>query len=304
MKPRILVTGGSGRLGRFVLEDLASTEFELVDVDIHEPRVPLPNNVRFERCDLTDMESALRVLADADAVVHLAAIPDPFSDPPERVMAVNTALTLNVCEACKQNGIRRVVYGSSESATGFGIHEVEHRPLWLPIDESHPCWPHETYSLSKYFGEVMFAEFAHAGWVDVVALRYSWVWMPYCAEPASQLVEAMRQGRVSDRPGFGSFIAPQDVASAVRRGIEYLLQRPDDAADFDVFFATARETFLPISTLDAVRRHFNPLPEVRDTCYFTGNTRASVFDIRKAERVLGWTPRHSIDDFNTWFVRE
>ena len=246
MSVRIIVTGGSGRLGRFVLEELADAGFEVVNVDMNPPQRQVPAGVRFTACDLTKSKNALEAIRDADAVVHLAAIPDPFSDPAGRVMAVNTAISLNVCEACRRNGVRRVVYGSSESATGFGIHEIEHRPLWLPIDEKHPCRPHETYSLSKYFGEVMVAEFARAGWLDGIALRYSWVWLPYCAKIVSGIVAAARKGEASDRPWFGSFVAPRDVASAIRCGLRYLLERPDDAAGFDPLFVTARETFLSI----------------------------------------------------------
>jgi len=303
MNRRVIVTGGAGRLGRFVVAELAEAGAEVVVLDVRPPAVSSPGSVRFVECDLTNLENARRQIRDADAVVHLAAIPDPFSDPPDRVMGVNSVLTLNVCEACKSNGVRRVVYGSSESATGFGIHEVEHRPLWLPIDESHPCRPHETYSLSKYFGEIMVAEFARAGWIDAVSLRYSWVWLPSCADAVFRIVEAGRSGCVSDRPWFGSWVAPQDVATAIRCSLNYLFAKPGDGSWFETFFVTARDTFLPIPTLEALRRHFDPLPEVRDPAYFQENPYASVFDIRKAERLLQWSPQCRWQNIEDWFVR-
>ena len=50
----------------------------------------------------------------------------------------------NVFEAARLEGVRRVVYGCSDSSTGFGIHLVKLVPEYVPIDEEHPLWPHET----------------------------------------------------------------------------------------------------------------------------------------------------------------
>jgi len=57
-----------------------------------------------------------------DVVIHLAAVPHPHNDPPDRVMAVNMVTCFNALEAVHQNGIQRIVYGCSESSSGFGIH--------------------------------------------------------------------------------------------------------------------------------------------------------------------------------------
>jgi len=58
-----------------------------------------------------------------------------FRDPPEVVIGENTQSSFNVFEAAWRNGIPRVIYGCSDSSTGFGIHNAVLRPHYIPIDE-------------------------------------------------------------------------------------------------------------------------------------------------------------------------
>ena len=170
---RITVTGGAGAIGRYVCDELISAEHDVVCVDRQEPDSERPYKI----ADLLSLDATRSALGDVDCIAHLAAIPDPFQgDPPERVMGVNTTLSYNVFEAACLNGIPRVIYGCSESSTGLGIHHVKLRPKYVPIDEAHPLRPHETYSLSKYFGERIGVNYAEAFGMEVVSLRYVWVW--------------------------------------------------------------------------------------------------------------------------------
>ena len=231
-------------------------------------------------------------------VVHLAAIPNPYSDPPDRVLAVNTVTTFNVLEAIRRNGIPRIVYGCSESSSGFGIHHVELKPLYLPIDEEHPCWPHETYSISKRFGEVMVANYARAYGIEGFALRYTWVWTERDTKGVRKIIQANRRGERRARPWFGCYIAPHDVAQACRLSAAYEFPT-DQGIPFEAFYLAADTTFLNTPTLKALQIHFDPMPEIRDPDYF-GNPFAPPFDLRKAKRLLGWKPTKSWQTFDQW----
>ena len=295
---RVAVTGGAGAIGRYVMRALDEAGHEPVGVD----RVAPTGSVAaypFVACDLTDGAAAREALAGFEAVVHLAAIPNPQNDPAERVMAVNTSLTLNVLEAARANGIGRVVYGCSESATGWGIHEVELRPAYLPLDEAHPVCPHETYSLSKYFGEEMLANYCRAYGLEGISLRYAWVWTARDDAAARQIVARAREGVVADKPWLGAYIAPHDVAQGCALAVGYAFSSEQHPA-FEAFFLTARDTYLPIPTLEAAARHWEPLPEIRDEALFAENPYASAFAIRKAERLLGYRPTHRWQDYEAW----
>lgn len=295
---RIVVTGGSGAIGRYVVRDLLAHGHTPVNVDARPAREH-DERVRFVQCDLMDAQATAAAVRDCDAVAHLAAIPNPQNDPPERVLTVNMVTCFNVLEAARCNGIPRIVYACSESSSGFGIHNVELKPLYLPIDEAHPCWPHETYSLSKRFGEEMVENYAIAYGIQGIALRYCWVWTERDTSAVRGIVAAGLAGKPLDKPWFGAYIAPHDVAQAFRLAIEYQFPH-EQAVPFEAFYLTAETTFLAEPSLDAFRRHFDPLPEIHDPDYFRANPYAPVLDTRKAKRLLGFRATKDWRTFDRW----
>ena len=167
-----------------------------------------------------------------DAVLHLAAIPHPFNDPGDKVIKVNVVGTYNLLEAVRQNNIPRVIFGCSESASGLGIHNVIYKPLYFPIDEEHPSWPHESYSLNKYFGEIMCREYSRAYGIETISLRYCWVWL-----------ERNRQ---------------------------------------------------EIESLDLIKKLYpENSPFIKNKEYFQKNPYASLYDITKARKKLGFEPKRT-----------
>jgi len=295
---RILLTGGAGDIGAYVLQDLTSRGITTTVLDVRKPQAPF-SDVPFLHCDLTNLENTLAAVRGYDVVIHLAAIPHPYNDPPDRVIAVNTVSAFNVLEAVRQNGIPRIVYGCSESASGFGIHNVELKPRYLPIDEAHPCWPHESYSLSKWFGERMIENYARAYGIEGISLRYCWVWLERDKRSVRQIVEASARGESNPKPWYGCYIAPHDVAQGCR--LAALFDFPaDQDIPFEAFYLTAETTFHPVPTLEALRRHFDPLPEIRDPGYFEAAPFAPTFDTRKAQRLLGFRPTHTWPSFDEW----
>lgn len=292
---RIAVTGGNGNIGRRVCRELRQRGHEVLCLDVSAPPSA---EAGFRQVDLCDGAATLEACRTAEAIVHLAAIPNPYSDPPERVMGVNTMSALNLFEAARKLGIRRVVYACSESATGFGIHVPALKPHYVPVDEYHPCWPHETYSLSKYFGEVMGENYSRAYGLEVISLRYTWVWFAATLETGRNLLAAKRHGTMPASPWFGAYISVGDVARAVLAALEY---RPAEAPCFEAFLLTARDTFYPRPTLEVLSTVYGgSAPAARDPAYFAANPYASVFDIRKAERLLGWTPKDHLEDVERW----
>jgi UDP-glucose 4-epimerase len=292
---RLAVTGGSGHIGRRVCSELTAAGHQVWSVD----RVAPAAGVCFREADLTRLEAAQRSLEGMDQVVHLAAIPNPNSDPAERVMSVNMAISYNVFEAVHRLGIPRVVYACSESATGFGIHEVALKPEYVPVDEKHPCWPHETYSLSKYLGEVIGRKYSQAFGLEVISLRYGWVLYEACLPQARQLAVAYERGDVPERPWFGAYISVGDVARAVRAAVAF-----DGGGEpfCEAFLLTAGQTMYNLPTLDVLGRVYGEAPRVAAPEVYQADPHASVFDLRKARRMLGWAPQDSLANIDEWDV--
>ena len=294
---RVLVTGGLGMIGRVVVQQLLAAGISPVVVDQVAP-AGAEIGVTSVQCDLTDLQATLEVVRDVDVVFHLAAIPNP-TGPLERVLGVNVMSNYNVLEAARQNGIPRVIYSCSDSASGFGIHLVNLKPLYLPIDESHPMWPHETYSLSKYFGEEMLANYARAFGIEGIALRYTWVWTERDRPSVRRIAAARQAGLVDPNGWFGAFIGVEDVAQAFLLASQYRFPQ-DQHPPFEAFYLSSADTFMSEPTLDALARRFDPLPEIRDPQYFAANPHAVPFDTRKAQRMLGWKPSRFWRDYVDW----
>jgi nucleoside-diphosphate-sugar epimerase len=285
---RVLVTGGSGLVGGYVVEELLG-RYDVTILDMkpssRHPDLPLV------RADLLDMEQTIAKVTGFDAVIHLAAIPNPHNDPGDRVLGVNTVSTYNVLEAVRRNGIPRIVYACSESASGFGIHLVSHKPEYLPIDEMHPSWPHEAYSISKYFGEVMCREYSRAYGIEAISLRYGWVWF---GKDREGLSEMLRNIAASPDNWFGGYVFAEDVAQACRLSLAYEMGVD---AKFDSFYILAADTYLGIDSMEQIRLLYGANPPKIDAAYFERDSKASFFDIGKAKEKLGYKPSRSWHDW-------
>lgn len=170
---RVLITGGTGNVGRAAVEHLVARGHEVrvigrrADVSIE--------GAEYRPCDVTDYEALLGHMEGIEGVVHLAAIPNPERDPGQEIFRVNCTGTFNVYQAAADNGIRRVVSASSINALGYtyGVKEI---PIhYFPIDEDHPTFTTDPYSFSKQVMEETAAYFWRRNGISGVCLRLPWV---------------------------------------------------------------------------------------------------------------------------------
>ncbi|HOX36385.1 MAG TPA: NAD-dependent epimerase/dehydratase family protein [Candidatus Brocadiia bacterium] len=284
---KILVTGGAGNVGGYVVEELKRYhDVTILDVKPSGKHPEIPLII----ADLTKLAEALSAVKGFDIVVHLAAIPNPSKDPGDRVLGVNVISTYHVLEAVRLNGIPRVIYGCSESASGWGIHNVTLCPEYLPIDEEHPSWPHESYSLSKYIGEEMGRCYSKSYGFEFVSLRYTWVLFQEDKERLAPHFRAMQNPDVAKNAFLGSCVFAEDVAQAVRLSVDF--QFPEGSR-MEVFYIFQDSVSCAMDSLELAGVTFGSLPPIKDPAYFEKHPRGSLFDTRKAKRMLGYKPRHS-----------
>ena len=291
---KVLITGGSGNIGFYVVDRLKRThEITILDLKppLHSPDIP------FLKVDLLNPEKVKEAVKGFDVVIHLAAIPNPYNDPGERVLSVNVISTYNLMEAVRKNGVRRVIYGCSESASGLGIHNVSCKPEYIPIDEEHPSWPHESYSLSKYFGEITLREYSRAYKIEGTSLRYGWVWMDICRNAIEEILKR-KEGEIGENDWLGAYIFPEDVAQGISLSLDFTIENKN--FPFEVFYLTAADNFCNVDSLKLIQKLFpgNP-PSVKNPEYFTRNPKASLFDITRAKEKLGYKPTFTWRDFNS-----
>lgn len=274
---RVLVTGGSGGIGAFVLAELSRS----CAVTVLDTRPPAGPAAGFVAGDVLDLPALAEACRGMDALIHLAAIPNPFRDPPERVFSVNVTGTFHACEAAVRAGVRRVVLAGSDSATGLAIKAVPTAPAYLPVDEDHPRAPSEVYGLSKLLVEEIGRTYARGHGLEVVVLCPVFVVLP------GKEAEIAERGRERASRNLWAYVEPADVAQAFRLALE--LPR----VTYDAFLIGAADTLSAVPSLELAREAFERLPPVRKPEWFTANPHASLYDIGKAMRVLGFRPRSS-----------
>ena len=125
-----------------------------------------------------DRKALEGILKEAEAVVHMGAIPGPLRAEPRFIFENNVAADFNVMMSAAELGLRRVVFSSSAFGMGWAHDGNAFVPLYLPLDEEHPMMPFEPYGLTKQVGEDIGRMIARNSGTTVVSLRFTNVALP------------------------------------------------------------------------------------------------------------------------------
>jgi nucleoside-diphosphate-sugar epimerase len=275
---RVLVTGGSGKLGRAVVDELVLSGHDVVNVDAVRPE---PGRSAYVHIDLTDYGQVLEAILGVDehpkaeAVVHLAAIPAPGLTSNAATFRNNVPATYNVFAAARAAGVKNVVWASSETVLGLPF---DNPPPYVPVDEEYTPRPESTYSLGKTLEEEMARQFCR--WdpeLKLIGLRFSNVMEPadYDAFPGYDEDPLLRKWNL------WGYIDARDGAQAVRLALESQLKGTE------VFIIANSDTVMSRPSAELVAEVFPDVPLKRPI-----QGRETLLSIDKARRLLGFAPRH------------
>ena len=283
---KLVVFGGSGRIGRHVVAELVAHGHSVVNAD----RSPPPHVTwlydqagaeLYVHTDLSRLGDVVSVLRGADGLVQLAAIPNPTGHVPGEVFHTNMVTDFNVLEAADLLGVPKLVMSSSINALGASFNRAVVAPRYFPVDEEHETRCEEIYSTTKWLGEELAAAYARRRRVQVASLRYTWVMDEAIRERAraggDPLAEQERGAK-----GLWSWIDIRDVASACRLALEASWH------GHERFWINAADTTLDLPTTEALDKWY---PGVPLKAPLPGH--AAVLSIAKARRLLGWAPAHA-----------
>lgn len=273
---RIAVTGSTGWVGGFVVRELLLNGHEAVGVDIRPPEEAV---AEFKQADVLDIESLMKAFEGCDAVIHLAAVPDPGIVSPEELFKVNVLGTMHVLEAATRTGVGKFVGASSDDAVGFSFRANEIVPDYFPIDEKHRAEPQEEYGLGKVLMEEMCRSYTSRGGLATICLRTCYVWHPSLG----------RLDRLSD-PAFGErmlwlYVYVLDAARAYRLACEV-----DNVRNATLWIA-AKDAFSAVPTADRLARFYPKVPVVGEIAPF-----GSLVDGSLARDLLGFEAKYSWRD--------
>jgi nucleoside-diphosphate-sugar epimerase len=269
---KIAVTGASGKVGRAVVERAVAEGHSVVRIDRTTDAAPSAHSPFF-RVDMADYAAVEAALSGCDALIHLAAINGPGRDPDHVVHNNNVVASYNALRAAAEVGIRRVCQASSVNAIGGRFSVTPHYD-YFPVDEHHPCYAEDPYSLSKWICEQQ---------ADAIARRYPGTSIASLRlhgvvdTRADATGWALRPDRIVERQLWG-YTTTVATASAFVRGVTV------DLGGHEVFYIVAPDTMVDTPSLDLRDRHYPDVPVRGD---LAGNR--GFFDCRKAEDMLGWS---------------
>lgn len=298
---RTLVTGGAGFIGCNLCRHLLALGHEVRVVDnlstgARKNIEEIERDIEFVEGDLRDLSTCERVTSGVEVVFHVAALPsvprsmkDPIASHENNVNA-----TINVLEAARKNGVRRVVYSGSSSAYGDTPQ--------LPKAENMEPLPRSPYAAAKLSGELYTLSYARAGMIEGVALRYFNVFGPRQDPngPYAAVVPALFRAAVTGVPMgiFGDGLQTRDFTYVENVLLANLLAGTQPAARVSGTVSNVGAG-LRTSLLDLVKlvaevtgrevalTHLPPR---------AGDIRDSLASLDRAREVLGYEPSVTLSD--------
>jgi UDP-glucose 4-epimerase len=191
---RVAVFGASGFVGVNVVHALKREGLDVIASDIRDND---ELGVEFKKVDLLDYSQVERVIRGTNVVVHLAASPLPVSiEKPLLNARINIEGSLNIMDACRNNGIKKIIFSSASSIIG----EVKYNP----VDEIHPCFPKTPYGVAKYAIEHYLRVYQELYHLDYLIFRFFNVYGP-SQYPESKAVIPMVYNKLKTDGSFTIF---------------------------------------------------------------------------------------------------
>ena len=280
---RIIVTGGSGKAGHWIVKHFVEAGYDVINVDTRRPAAAQCRTIVADLTQLGQVVAAFSPHGSGnrtpyDGVVHMAAIPRAHENPNDEIFRVNSLTTYNVLEACGLLGIRKAVIASSESSYGLCFADQFFEPHYLPIDEAHPQLPEDTYGLTKVVNEVTAAMFHRRDGTQIISFRIGNV---VCPEDYAGL--KARFAHPEDRLRIlWSYIDSRDLAIGCRLAIE------KNGLGCEPVIIAADDTSSNLPTTKLIKRFLPGVKEFKRP--LTG--RQALISNARLKKLLGWKQQH------------
>ena len=268
---KIAVTGSSGLVGQGIVQRALAQGHDVVRIDRVAPPETQDSSTPFILAEMTDYEATVAAFAGCDAVVHMAAIPSPGRHPDHIVHNNNVVGSYNALRAAAEHGIKRVCQASSVNAIG---HAYSRKPRYdyFPLDEEHPNYSEEPYSLSKWICEEQGKAFARR-YEDmaIASMRF------HLVVPEKAIALRIYGGHPDVEKHLWAWTVLDAAAEAC------LLSLTAPFTGHEAFYIVAPDTISETPSLELARRYFPNVPVTGDL-----SGHRSFFSSAKAERLLGW----------------
>lgn len=308
----ILVCGGAGYIGAHMCKTLARAGHKPVTFD--NLSTGHRNAVKWgplEKGDLLNQADLERVFTTYkfDAVMHFAArsLVGESIEKPGLYLRNNVTGTLNLLDAMRHAGINRLVFSSTAAVYG--------QPQYTPIDEQHPTWPINPYGLSKRMAEQIIEEYCRAFGLRAASLRYfnaagadADAEIGEDHEPETHLIPLVIRAAIQPNADpikvFGNdydtpdgtcirdYIHVEDLCRAHLAAVKHL----DQNNGWHIFNLGTGHGHSVNEVIEACRAVHNGKPAATLHPRRPGDPARLVACAAQARKILGWTPRHRLED--------
>ena len=309
---KVLVTGGSGIVGHYVIDELYKLGHEVINADKFrmtsnlshsgttgrlasaEAAVKLrenwPENPTFFEVEISDYGQVISAMDGCDAVISLASRPSAANYVEEDVVRTNTMSMWNVCRAAEQLKVGRVALGSSYNAVGamgtaarWEPREVK-PPEYFPLDQNVYTRSEDPYSIAKWLGEEIGEAFSRRSpWMAIASMRFNGMW-------DDGYFRHLQANPITDPwircQGFWTYLHIRDAARACVESVTN-----ENWNGHHRFFLNAKDTMLNIPTMEAIKTVYPDVPLKQE---FEGFD--APISVQHAKDVIGWEPLHSWRD--------
>lgn len=278
---RIAVTGATGKVGSEVVACACRDGHQVVGIDWAPPAEGrAAPGVEYRVLDTTSHADLLSAARGADALIHLAAYPSPLGHPDHEVFNNNVSSSYNALSVAAELGMKRVCQASSVNAIGASFSRAPHYD-YLPLDEKHPTYNEDAYSLSKWVCEAQADSFCRLrSDLAVASMRFSWVTASRDEGMAVKIQQGGPDLTVNQLWGYTV------NAAAARACVDAVAGSSWTGSE--VFYLVAPRTLATRPTAELVAEHY---PDVKLTHPLTGDE--GLYDCTKAEKLLRW--RHPVN---------
>jgi len=298
---KYLVTGGAGFIGSNIVKELLKRGKFVRVLDNfatgkRENVFEFKNNPNFELIegDLRSFHIVRNAVKGMDYILHQGALPSiPRSiNDPITTNEVNILGTLNILEAAKEFGVKRVVYASSSSVYGNSEESASGRSEMLPKTEDMPVQPLSPYALSKYTGERYCQIYYKIYRLETVVLRYFNVFGPN-QDPTSQysavipkFVKLMKEDQSPTIYGDG--MQSRDFTYVANVVEANLLACTTKGIAGEVFNIACGEKYTVLQLVESINKILGKSIEPVFEKARVADVKHSLADIEKAKKMLGF----------------
>ncbi len=306
----ILVTGGTGRIGRHLISRLLAEKEKVRAVVRSEERaIYLPKGVEPFYADITKKETLRDAFEDVEKVVHLAGSVD-FSSSKEKMQEVNVCGTRNILESCPEK-LKRFVHCSSISVYGF-------RPVEIPADERTPTSPDDIYGETKLAAEKEAQSYSSK--IPITILRPGVIYGEGFDDAYLAILARLEKGNmpyIGNAENHIPFVHVNDIVESIMlslkkkldSGSKYVIVGKESLTQKDIFMMACAflevdppenhvspgmaKLFAYFSMLKAKFKRQKPplLPS-----YINILSSDRIFSIKKSEKELDFKPKVSLED--------